>query len=132
MLEGFSPGSYGRRSAEGGPMVDSSRRLFREGKAQISREVAEIFERIGTTAETWKARLEKSSESRLLSRFPDRIGIFRPDGIETFGLAASPGAPRPREVTQRLGLRRAVNLASCLVTGGRHEACTTTISTTGR
>ncbi len=36
---------------------DRSRgRLFREGKAAISREVAAIFERIGTTAETWQAR----------------------------------------------------------------------------
>ncbi len=31
--------------------------FFREGKAAILREVAAIFERIGTTAETWQARL---------------------------------------------------------------------------
>jgi hypothetical protein len=91
MLEGFSLGSYLL-------LVDYSGRLFREGKAMISREVAAIFERIGTTAETWQARLEKLSEGRLLGRF----------------LAAS--RQRLREVTQRLGLRRAVNLASCLVT----------------
>jgi hypothetical protein len=91
MLEGFSLGSYLL-------LVDYSGRLFREGKAMISREVAEIFERIGTTAETWQARLQKLSEGRLLGRF----------------LAAS--RQRLREVTQRLGLRRAVNLASCLVT----------------
>jgi hypothetical protein len=69
-----------------------------EGKAMISREVVEIFERIGTTAETWQARLEKLSEGRLLGRF----------------LAAS--RRRLREVTHRLGLRRAVNLGGCLVT----------------
>jgi hypothetical protein len=91
MLEGFSLGSYLL-------LVDHSGRLFREGKAMISREVAEIFERIGTTAETWQARLEKLSEGRFLGRF----------------LAAS--RQRLREVTQRLGRRRAVNLASCLVT----------------
>jgi hypothetical protein len=91
MMEGFSLGSYLL-------LVDYSGRLFREGKAMISREVAEILERIGTTAETWQARLEKLSEGRLLGRF----------------LAAS--RQRLREVTQRLGLRRAVNLASCLVT----------------
>ena len=96
--------------------MDCGGRLLRKGKATTSREVAEIFERIGTTAETWQAWLEKPSEDRLLSRFPDRIGIFRTDGIGTFGLAASPGAPRPREVAQRLGLRRAVNLGRCLVT----------------
>jgi hypothetical protein len=35
----------------------------------ISRAVAEIVERIGTTAKTWQARLEKLSEGRLLGRF---------------------------------------------------------------
>jgi hypothetical protein len=91
MLEGFSLGSYLL-------LVDYSGRLFREGKARISREVAEIFERIGTTAETWHARLEKLSEGRLLGRF----------------LAA--GRQRLREVAQRLGLRRVVNLGRCMVT----------------
>jgi REP element-mobilizing transposase RayT len=91
MLEGFSLGGYLL-------LLDYSGRLFREGKAMISQEVAEIFERIGTTAETWQARLEKLSEGRLLGRF----------------LAAS--RQRLREVTQRLGLRRAVNLGRCLVT----------------
>jgi hypothetical protein len=80
------------------PLVDYSGRLFRTGKGTISREMAEIFARIGTTAETWQARLEKLNEGRLLGRF----------------LAAS--RQRLREVTQRLGLRRAVNLARCLVT----------------
>jgi len=91
MLEGFSPRSYLL-------LVDYSGRLFRESKAVISREVAEIFERIGTTAETWRARLEKLKEGRLLGRF----------------LAAS--RQRLRQVAERLGLRRAVNLGSCLVT----------------
>jgi hypothetical protein len=89
MIEGFSLGSYLL-------LVDYSGRVFREGKAMISREVAAIFERIGTTAENWQARLEKLSKSRLLGRF----------------LAAS--RQRLREVAQRLGLRRAVNLSSCL------------------
>ena len=64
----------------------------------VSRDVAEVLERIGTTAETWQARLEKLSEGRLLGRF----------------LAAS--RQRLREVAQRLGLRRAVNLGRCQVT----------------
>jgi hypothetical protein len=38
--------------------VDYTGRLFRDGKAMIAREVAEIFERLGTTAETWQARLQ--------------------------------------------------------------------------
>ena len=46
-----------------------TRRLFREGKAAISREAAEIFERLGTSAETWQARLHKLTNGRLLGRF---------------------------------------------------------------
>jgi hypothetical protein len=90
MIEGFSLGSYL-------VLVDYTRRLFRQGKAMISREVAGIFERIGTTAETWQARMQKLSGGRLFGRF----------------LAAR--RQRLREVTQELGLRRSVNLASCLV-----------------
>ncbi len=90
MLEGFSLGSYLL-------LVDYSGRLFRERKAMISREVAEIFERLGTTAETWQARLQKLSEGRLLGRF----------------FAAS--RQRLRDVAARLGLCRAVNLGSCLL-----------------
>jgi hypothetical protein len=48
--------------------VDYSGRLFQEGKATISREVAEIFERIGTDADTWQGRLQKLSGGRLLGR----------------------------------------------------------------
>jgi Transposase IS200 like len=91
MVEGFSLGSYLL-------LVDYTGRLFREGKTTISREVAEILERIGTTAETWQARLEKLRKGRLLGRF----------------FAAS--RQRLREVAERLGLRRAINLSSCLVT----------------
>jgi hypothetical protein len=90
MLEGFSLGSYLL-------LVDYTGRLFREGKATISREVAEILKRIGTTAETWQVRLEKLRQGRLLGRF----------------LVSS--RQRLREVAQRLGLRRAVNLSSCSV-----------------
>jgi hypothetical protein len=91
MLEGFSLGSYLHP-------VDYTGRLFRKGKAMISRELAEIFQRIGTTAETWQARLEKLSKGHLLGCF----------------LAAS--RERLREVAGRVGLRRAVNLGWYLVT----------------
>ena len=76
--------------------IDSGR-PFREGKAMISRDVSAIFERLGTTAETWQARLEKLSKGRLMGRF----------------FAAS--RQRLRDVAARLGLRRAVNLGSCLL-----------------
>ena len=88
MLEGFSLGSYLL-------LVDYTGRLFREGKAAISREVAEIFERIGTSAETWQMRMEKLRTGRLLGRF----------------FAAS--RQRLRDVAQRLGLHRVPNLAGC-------------------
>jgi len=55
MLEGFSLGSYLL-------LVDYSGRLFREGKAAISSEVAAIFDRLGSSAETWQARLDKLSK----------------------------------------------------------------------
>jgi hypothetical protein len=88
MLGGFSLGKYLL-------LVDYTGRLFREGKATISREVAEILERIGTTAETWQARLGKLSQGRLLGRF----------------FAAS--RKRLQEVAQRLRLQRVPNLGGC-------------------
>ena len=91
MIEGFSLGSYLL-------LVDYTGRLFRQGKAMVSREVAAIFERIGTDADTWQARMQKLNGGRLLGRF----------------FAAS--RQRLREVSGRLGLRRAVNLGGCLVT----------------
>ena len=88
MLEGFSLGSYLL-------LVDYTGRWFREGKAAISREVDEILERLGTSAETWQARLQKLSKGRLLGRF----------------FAAS--RQRLREVAERLGLRGVPNLCGC-------------------
>ncbi len=52
MLENFSLGSYLT-------LVDYTGRLFREGKATISREEAEIFDRLGTNPETWQNRLQR-------------------------------------------------------------------------
>ena len=88
MVEGFSLGSYLL-------LVDYTGRLFREGKAAISREVAETFERLGSSAETWQARLEKLRKGSLLGRF----------------FAAS--RQRLREVAERLGLRGVPNLSGC-------------------
>jgi len=87
-LGGFSLGNYLL-------LVNYTGRLFRDGKAAIAREVAEILERLGTTAKTWQARLEKLSKGRLLGRF----------------FAAS--RQRLREVAQRLGLQRVPNLGGC-------------------
>ncbi len=62
MLEGFSLGNYVL-------LVEYTGRLFRDGKAVISAELEEILERIGSTAESWWARIEKLSKGRLLGRF---------------------------------------------------------------
>jgi len=91
MLEGFSLGSYLL-------LVDYTGRLFRDGKAAVSREVAGILERLGTTAETWQARLEKLSKGRFFGRF----------------FAAS--RQRLREVANRLGLHRVPNVGGCPAT----------------
>jgi REP element-mobilizing transposase RayT len=88
MIEGFSLGSHVL-------LVDYTGRLFREGKATISRGVAEVFVRLGTSAETWQARLEKLRTGRLLGRF----------------FAAS--RQRLRDVASRIGLRRVPNLGGC-------------------
>jgi REP element-mobilizing transposase RayT len=88
MLEGFSLGSYLL-------LVDYTGRLFREGKAAISRELAGIFDRLGSSAESWWARLEKLSRGRLLGRF----------------FAAS--RERLRQVAGRLGVRHLANLSGC-------------------
>jgi len=91
MLEGFSLGSYLL-------LVDYTGRLFRDGKAAVSREVAAIFERLGSSAQTWQARLEKLTKGRLFGRF----------------FAAS--RQRLREVAEHLGLRRVPTLAGCRAT----------------
>jgi hypothetical protein len=76
-------------------LVDYTGRLFLEVKAAISRGVAEIFERLGTSPETWQARLQKLREGRLFGRF----------------FAAS--RKRLTEVAKRLALRRVANLGGC-------------------
>jgi hypothetical protein len=49
--------------------VDYTNRQFRTGKAAISAEVAGIFDRLVTTAESWRVRLEKLRAGRLFGRF---------------------------------------------------------------
>ena len=88
MLECFSLGSYLA-------LVDFTGRLFRDGKAVISAEVAGILARLGSSAERWQARLEKLKTGRLLGRF----------------FAAS--RDRLREVAARLGLHHLANLSGC-------------------
>ncbi len=62
MIEGLSVGSYLL-------LIDVTGRLFRDGKAAISAEVAGILERLGSNAVSWWCRIEKLSNGRLLGRF---------------------------------------------------------------
>jgi REP element-mobilizing transposase RayT len=88
MLEGFSLGSYLL-------LVDYTGRLFRDGKATISRKLSAIFDRIGSNAEAWWSRLEKLSNGRLLGRF----------------FAAK--RERLREAARGLGVHHLANLGGC-------------------
>ena len=88
MIEGFSLGNYLL-------LVDYTGRLFRDGKAVISAELAGIFERLGSNAENWQARLQKLAAGRLLGRF----------------FAAS--RARLREVAGQLGVHHLANLGGC-------------------
>jgi REP element-mobilizing transposase RayT len=88
MLEGFSLGSYLL-------LVDYTGRLFRDGKATISRKLSRIFDRLGATDESWWSRLEKLSTGRLLGRF----------------LAAK--RERLHEVARGLGVHHLANLGGC-------------------
>jgi hypothetical protein len=88
MLEGFSLGSYLL-------LVDYTGRLFRTGKATISTELVGIFDRLGSNAQSWRARLEKLRTRRFFGRF----------------FAAS--REKLREAAARLNVRRVGNLAGC-------------------
>ena len=90
MFDGLSIGSYVL-------LVDYTGRLFREGKAAISAKLAGIFDRLGSRAENWQARMEKLRKGRLYGRF----------------FAAS--REKLREMAERLKVRRLVNLTGCAV-----------------
>jgi uncharacterized membrane protein len=89
-IEGFSLDNYLL-------LVEYTGRLFRAGKAVISGELAGVFERLGSNAENWQARLRKLAAGRLLGRF----------------FAAS--RARLREVAGRLGVHHLANLGGCAV-----------------
>jgi len=63
MIEGFSLGSYLL-------LVDYTSRLCRQGKARVSREVASILDRLGTSADVWGQRIQKLFEkTRLMGNY---------------------------------------------------------------
>jgi hypothetical protein len=88
MFEGLSIGNYLL-------LVEYTGRLFREGKARISAELAGILDRIGSNAACWQLRMEKLKNGRSIGRF----------------FAAS--RDKLREVARHLNARRLVNLVGC-------------------
>jgi hypothetical protein len=88
MIQGFPLGSYAT-------LVYYTGRLFRQGKASISAELAGIFERLNCSTQSWHKRMERLGEDRLLGRF-----------------FASTRA-KLREIGERLGVRHLINLTAC-------------------
>ena len=76
-------------------LVEYTGRLFRQGNASISEELAEIFERQGFSAQRWQHGMEKLRGDRLVGRF----------------FAAS--RAKLREIADRIGVRYLVNLTGC-------------------
>ncbi len=70
-------------------------RQKKEGKATLSREVAGILERLGSSADQWQALLKKLSQGQLLGRF--------------FATRRA----RLRAVAAGLGQRRVPNVGGC-------------------
>jgi hypothetical protein len=70
LLEGFSLGSYLL-------LVDYTSRLCRRGKARVSREVASILDRLGTSAEVWGQRIQRLFEKIV----PPRVGRCHGQGL---------------------------------------------------
>ena len=63
MVEGFSLGSYLL-------LVNYTSRLCRQGKARVSRQVASILERLGTSADVWGQRIQELlKKTRLLGSY---------------------------------------------------------------
>jgi hypothetical protein len=62
MVEGFSLGNYLL-------LVDDTARLYRDGKARLSRAEAEILDCVGSSVDHSQARLTGLRQGRLLGRF---------------------------------------------------------------
>jgi hypothetical protein len=88
MIPGFSLGSYVK-------LVDYTGRLFRQGKASIPADLAEVFVRLGCSAQSWQIQIKKLGGARLLGRF--------------FAVSSA----KLREIGERLGVGRLVNLRGC-------------------
>jgi len=76
-------------------LVEYSGRLFRARKTVISAELSTLFDRLGSTADSWSSRLENLSRCRLL------------------GCYLTAKRERLREVVRGLGVHHLVNPGGC-------------------
>jgi REP element-mobilizing transposase RayT len=90
MLPTFTLGNYLM-------LVEYTGRLVRNKKASVSAELADIFERIGSSADIWQARIKRLSGGRLLGRF---LGGSK---------------ERLEEAARRLGVGRVANVKAASV-----------------
>jgi len=88
MLEGFTLGHYLL-------LVEHTGRMFREGKASISPQLAGVLERIGADGQRWAARMNQLRRGRWLGNF----------------LAS--GRDRLRQAASRLGRHHLANFSGC-------------------
>ncbi len=88
LLEGFSLGSYLL-------LVDYTSRLCRQGKARVSRELASILDRLGTSDEVWGQRIQ-----RLLGK------------TRLMGSYFSTDRQRLRQIAQQRGVHHLDNVAA--------------------
>jgi len=89
MLSGFSLAQYLQ-------LVDWTSRLTRAGKACVSSEVKSILERLGTSADTWTATLQRLFQRKRL-----------------LGVAFSFSRERLREAAHQRGCHHLANLCGC-------------------
>jgi hypothetical protein len=73
-------------------LVDYTGRIFRDGKARISAELAGIFDRLGCPADRWTARLKRLQSGRL------------------FGRIFASSKARLQEIAAKLKVRHLINL----------------------
>ena len=99
MVEGFSLGNFLLP-------VDDSARLFREGKAALWREVSEILDRLGSSAEHRDSRLTKLRQRRLLGRFFATTRQGLQDVAERLGQKRAEPRRLPGIVTPRRDIAR--------------------------
>jgi len=91
MLESLTLGNYLM-------LIEYTGRLVRDGKASIPVGVADIFARLGSSADAWQVRMQQLCSGRLIGRF----------------LASS--RERLREAAIKLGVHHLANLDACPTT----------------